>query len=343
MKSILLTLGFFLISLKVFSQGNDGLIAHWNFNGNANDVSGHHLDGVVTGATLTAGYKGVPNTAYYFNGIDNHIDVAFDSLMNIDSAFSICTLVQPIKFYNGSGGRGQGNFILTRGVERAPDYYNIEYCDNAYKEDDNEFDSANEVFCTSTHGTDITQMYTGNTIVNLSTWYCVTVTCNYDSVKIFVDGVKKVSVPFKQTFSVSTYGIAIGYNPTRLSDFPFWVKGIIDDIRLYRRALSEAEVSQYCDSTETYPLLAVPATNLYENHVVVYPNPFSTQAKFLFNGEVHDATIRIVDVLGKVVEEYNGVKGTVFTLYRNSLQPGIYFCFVKEGGQTLFNGKLVIQ
>ena len=45
----------------------EGLVAHYPFNGNANDVSGNANNGVVTGATLTVGHLGTNNSAYYFS------------------------------------------------------------------------------------------------------------------------------------------------------------------------------------------------------------------------------------------------------------------------------------
>ena len=52
-----------------FGQGlNDGLVAYYPFNGNANDESGNENDGTVNGATLTLDRFGAPNSAYDFDG-----------------------------------------------------------------------------------------------------------------------------------------------------------------------------------------------------------------------------------------------------------------------------------
>jgi len=53
----------------------DGLVAYYSLNGNANDLSGNGNDGTIFGATLTTDRIGNPNSAYYFNGIDNYIDI----------------------------------------------------------------------------------------------------------------------------------------------------------------------------------------------------------------------------------------------------------------------------
>ncbi len=44
----------------------EGLVGWWPFNGNANDESGNGNNGVVNGATLTAGSKGNLGVAYGF-------------------------------------------------------------------------------------------------------------------------------------------------------------------------------------------------------------------------------------------------------------------------------------
>ena len=51
----------------------DGLISHWLFYGNTNDSVGTYNGTVHGGATLTNGIKGLPNTAYSFNGSNSYI------------------------------------------------------------------------------------------------------------------------------------------------------------------------------------------------------------------------------------------------------------------------------
>jgi len=77
------------INLYVADQGNhtirkiaagpdtrtNGLIAHYPFNGNANDTSGNNYNGTPVGVSLTADREGNANSAYNFNGIDNYISI----------------------------------------------------------------------------------------------------------------------------------------------------------------------------------------------------------------------------------------------------------------------------
>jgi hypothetical protein len=51
----------------------EGLVAYYPFNGNAKDESGNGHDGTVNGATLTVDRNGKPRQAFAFNGTGQHI------------------------------------------------------------------------------------------------------------------------------------------------------------------------------------------------------------------------------------------------------------------------------
>jgi len=53
----------------------NGLVAAYEFSGNADDVSGNGNDGVVNGATLTADRFGNAGSAYSFDGVNDYVAV----------------------------------------------------------------------------------------------------------------------------------------------------------------------------------------------------------------------------------------------------------------------------
>ncbi len=54
----------------------DGLVAHYPFNGNANDASGNGNDGLpANGAHLTTDRTGQGDSAFEFDGVDDFIQV----------------------------------------------------------------------------------------------------------------------------------------------------------------------------------------------------------------------------------------------------------------------------
>jgi len=73
---------------------SDGLVAHYPFDGDANDVSGHENHGTVKGATLTVDRFGNPNSAYHFDG-NNLIAIEESDSLDITGNMTIALWVQP--------------------------------------------------------------------------------------------------------------------------------------------------------------------------------------------------------------------------------------------------------
>ncbi|WP_170110238.1 LamG-like jellyroll fold domain-containing protein [Flavilitoribacter nigricans] len=72
-----------------------GLIAYYPLDGNGNDESGNELDGTVTGALNTADRFGQGGAALHFDGIDDHILVPNNDLLNPGTGpFSVSLWVQ---------------------------------------------------------------------------------------------------------------------------------------------------------------------------------------------------------------------------------------------------------
>ena len=65
------------------AQGLDqGLVGWWKFDGDATDSSGNGNDGTVNGATLTTDRHGQANEAYSFDGVNDYIEVPYNSALN---------------------------------------------------------------------------------------------------------------------------------------------------------------------------------------------------------------------------------------------------------------------
>lgn len=63
---LFILIGLLCIGTSGYAYGalSDGLVAHWPFSGNANDVSGKGNHGVVHGATMAADRHGQANSAH---------------------------------------------------------------------------------------------------------------------------------------------------------------------------------------------------------------------------------------------------------------------------------------
>lgn len=65
-----------------YADLSSGLVAHYTFDGNANDSSGYGNDGIVHGATLTTDRFGNANSAYHFDGVDDYVRVPDDPVLD---------------------------------------------------------------------------------------------------------------------------------------------------------------------------------------------------------------------------------------------------------------------
>ena len=71
------------------------IIAWYPFEGNAFDISGHQLNGTVFGAKLTSDTLGNPSAAYFFDGINDHIRVANEAILNFTKGITVSFFATP--------------------------------------------------------------------------------------------------------------------------------------------------------------------------------------------------------------------------------------------------------
>src|ERR1700749_455610 len=98
---------FILIVSEIFSVASaqttfltNGLVAYYSFNGNVNDLSGNHKNGVINGSgiTFTADRDGLTNAALHFTGSGGYVSIT-PTPFNINADYSICFWIK----LDGSG------------------------------------------------------------------------------------------------------------------------------------------------------------------------------------------------------------------------------------------------
>ena len=82
--------------------------------------------------------------------------------------------------------------------------------------------------------------------------------------------------------------------------------------------------------------------NQLQEHIAVYPNPFSTQTMLQANSVFKDASLFVYNSLGKRVKQFTHISGQAFTLYRDNLPCGIYFLELTQDNKTYMTDKLII-
>lgn len=217
---------------------NAGLAAYYPFNGNANDESGLNHHPVFNNATLAEDRFGIPNNAYYFNGVDNYMRIADAPGLNFNDRMSIAVWVKPMGFYYGPC---HGNSVLIKGLDVAPHgRYAIRFDDAQYLNGSN---------CAIATPDTLHQNYWGGSTgvaggytpyVEKDKWVSVVYTYDGATAKLYVDcRLVSSSLSPGLTFT-SPYDLFFG--KLDASTHPYWFNGAMDEIRLYNRPLSEDEV-----------------------------------------------------------------------------------------------------
>ncbi|SVD66873.1 uncharacterized protein METZ01_LOCUS419727, partial [marine metagenome] len=214
----------------------NGLVAYYPFNGNANDESGNGNDGEVNGATLTADRNGGESKAYSFDGVSSYIKInnsenlnpnyitlnVWISLREINENFKEHALIHkprnliPYALYVNSKNQGieKGNlsfYFSDAGPRHTP---------NGISD--------------------------GGFALSVDEWTMATVTYDGKKINTYNNGEKVITYNVERYPKLwsSNYPVIIGAlvieNEDIRSEF---FNGQLDDIRIYNRALSEAEVA----------------------------------------------------------------------------------------------------
>jgi len=253
-----------LLSLIVVCSSNapdvsagvdDGLIAYYPFNGNANDETGNGYDGTVHDATLTEDRFGNIKSAYAFDGSYDYIDIGTALDFPCQSTYAVSV------WFLNTGGPPQTNGYGQKIMAKA-NFFN-DFWLSVY---------------TSGHSEPYTgmfywQQYTGvgpaikgiaDTDYNYmdNQWHHVVVNRNGGYGELWLDGELKGTAS-TLTDVCNTQHLLIGYtdHDDYLQQLEGHWNGKIDDIRIYDRMLVQAEIE------ELYGLAEVAITKAKINFV----------------------------------------------------------------------------
>ena len=73
-----------------------------------------------------------------------------------------------------------------------------------------------------------------------------------------------------------------------------------------------------------------------------YPNPFNTETTLYFSKEQRNATIKIIDVVGKTIET-RIFSGDQLVIEKGEMKEGVYFIQVIDENNSVVNKKIVVQ
>ena len=244
MKRLLLPILLVCFHLS-FAQINltAGLVAYYPFNGNANDASGNGNNGIVTNASLTADRLGNANSAYYFNGSNASIRVPNSASLNVGSQITITAQVKIQGFYMGPC---HGNSVVNKGdYGYVTGYTNFGFDDGQYTAYQNCSNATVDVIHQNFYGPYAEPPQGPTQYMVLNQWYCMIYTYDGTTAKMYIDGNLIASVANNPgaTFN-NPYDLYLGkhFDPA----FQYWFNGVMDEVRIYNRAINTAEVGALC-------------------------------------------------------------------------------------------------
>jgi hypothetical protein len=229
----------------------EGLIAHFPFNGNADDESSHGHDGSVNGAALTADRFGNADSAYDFNGSSAYINCG--NIINGFSNFTVMAWINIDRFtdtrYMGpwsqmksSYNTGNGNYLFYTGSDTGVGCFGM-----SMRWDDGV-------------GIDTRTSYA----VPMNAWHLISQTYDGNSVRQYDNGTLINETVTGEHILSSEWDFLIGKTfayPGYLTTDYF--DGQIDDLRVYDRALTEEEILAEYNSTDAVaPMLLAAAADI---------------------------------------------------------------------------------
>jgi hypothetical protein len=214
------------------------MVAYYTFTGGSlKDSSGNHNDIFFNNATKTTDRFGNANGAYLFDGASSYMQVKHNATLN-PTSISLMAVVKLNGFWNGTC---HGNEILMKG----------------YQDQNQGLRVANNTVDCNAPAADTTREYVeafygdypqvagagDTTAAHTGQWMIVVFTYDGYESKLYVNGKLKKASAGTGIFTPNTNDLFIGRaeNVNNL----YWLKGVIDEIRIYNKALCASAVAQF--------------------------------------------------------------------------------------------------
>jgi len=240
---------YFVLMLSVTSNASAELVAYWTFDEGSGDIiydsSGNDNHGTISGAQWDIGKYG---NALQFNGQDSYVEVPNSDSLEIDTNVSIASWI----YWIDAGDGWQG--ILSKGPMTGPgENYSL-------------FVNRDGRFFHFVLALDVgrVQQNSPNDSVVSDEWQHVCCTWDGSVTKIYINGEVAIEMDQVATIIPSELPLRIGH---RESSSHYW-NGIIDEVRIYDHALTEAEVLAAMEGSKGYPFAFGPVpkdTALHED------------------------------------------------------------------------------
>jgi len=259
MKPVKLLLAFVAIGLFTFTSHaqstlTNGLVAYYPFNGNASDVEGTNNGTIYGGVVLATDRFGSNNSAYAFNGVDGYIDIG-NPVGNSPSNLTEAAWVKIISRANTPYGYPAVDVIITKrqtayigsgwatlGLGSATSGQNIGEGE-IIVDGDNYYDP------------DI-----GTSQTPTNEWFFICGIKSNNTYQIYINGALENTITDVNTVS-SVEDMYLMHHGA----WGTYCNGVLDDVRIYNRALSSNEVLQLYAMGAVAPTITAQPTNVTVN------------------------------------------------------------------------------
>ena len=215
-----------------------GLVSWWKAENNGYDaVGGNHGNafGTVSYATGKSGQ------AFSFDGVDDYVEVPNSTSLNPAAAITVAAWYRPVSF-EGNG----SNAIVSKGfTSHAEPYYQYHIGVNGDQYHSPTARPASFSFTVSPGGNRTVIETAENTWIP-GNWYYLVGIYDGSEVKLYVNGVLKASTV--ATGALTDYGKSLRIGAfNNISSSIDYTPGLIDEVKIFNRALSASEVAALSD------------------------------------------------------------------------------------------------
>lgn len=320
-KKILLTaITAFYLTIILHAQvpsyvPSNGLVAWYPFNGNANDESGNGNNGINNGATLTVDRNNIFGKAYNFDGLSAYIKLQNSDSILFQNGITFSAWIMPTDYKNSS--------IIDR-MTNTGSSFRISTRDNS-----GNAITPRKIWAQGGNYVDGTIKANSISNIQLNVWQFVVGSYGIDdTIRIYINGILENKV-YLQGHVLNQYTpIFIGRGSTTNTYELF--SGSIDDIGIWKRAITQLEVTKLYNSSATNVIDAFRKSDL-----IVYPNPASNQLNIQSNFQLINAEYIISDLFGNTI-----LQGMIMNENTNieiaNFSKGIYLLTVKKDAKQTF-------
>jgi hypothetical protein len=205
-----------------------GMVSWYPGDGNANDIQGGNNGTLQNGATFAPGKVG---QAFSFDGVDDEVVVPHNANQNTGSQITIDAWVSRNTF-------GHGWSIVNKRSSSNIGGYTFETTHSPFAPD-------NGLQWVIMIGGTFRSLQTPANVLTIGTFQHVAATYDGAMMRIYVDGVEKANMAVSGAIDAVSDPLVIGRNV--VNTFDDW-NGLIDEVELFNRALSQAEIQAIFDA-----------------------------------------------------------------------------------------------